>query len=145
MGSFLDLRSSMNSNITGAPGTSLTTTPVLFGTIGLQTRNVISPIVTLSGIVGVSSPVTGTNATVEIQIVRGTTGGTTIFIATNETIGGIINEGVQTISFTAQDLLAPAAAETVYSAFVRGSTAVVISGSLRFGPEVFWGIASSTV
>ncbi|GAB2718088.1 hypothetical protein ACFQWB_14270 [Paenibacillus thermoaerophilus] len=142
MGTFLDLRSSMNANATGSIGVSLTTTPALFGIIGLQTQNVANPIVTLTGTIGISGFAGLIGSTFTISVVRGTTGGTTIYTATVPFSLSIAE--AELVSFTAQDLLAPAAAETVYTAFISGSAALVASGA-RVGPEVFWGVASSSV
>ncbi|MCC3377289.1 hypothetical protein [Cohnella sp. REN36] len=142
MGTFLDLRSSENSNTTGLPGTSLSATPALFGVIGLQTRSVTNPIVTLTGVIGISNPTVGNTFT--IQVLRGTTvfnPANVIFTLTQSVRVASFSD---TYTFTAQDLLAPAAAETVYSAFVTGGPLIVTSG-VRTGPEVFWGVASSTL
>lgn len=137
MGTFLDMRSSMNANATGVISTALSTAPQLFGIIGLQTRNVANPIVTLAGTVGLSGGTGG--GTFSIQVVRGVTGGTTIYTAT----ATVPVDGTQGLfSFNAQDLLAPAAAETVYTAFVSGNAAAVTT--LRNGPETFYGIASNS-
>ncbi|MBW7457677.1 hypothetical protein ACFOLF_05005 [Paenibacillus sepulcri] len=136
MGTFLDQRSSMNANASGSINVALTAAPALFGVIGLQTRSVANPIVDLTGTIGFSALVAGT--TVAVQVVRGTLITDTIIYSAIFTAG---IAGVNTRSFTAQDLLAPAAAQTTYSAFI--SSAVV--GSSRVGPEVFWGLASSTV
>ncbi|GIO10757.1 hypothetical protein J19TS2_03120 [Cohnella xylanilytica] len=139
MGRFLDLRSSMNSSITGAPNTPLTTTPVLFGVIGLQTDNVANKVITLTGMVGISDPIVGNTFT--IQILRGTTTYSPANVIYTATLGVRVSLFSDIYTFTAQDLLAPAAAETIYSAFIFGGPLIVLSG-VRTGPEVFWGIAS---
>ncbi|MFC4807992.1 hypothetical protein [Paenibacillus sp. GCM10023250] len=135
MGTFLDKRSSMNSNTVGSPGTALTTTPALFGIIGLQTQNVANPIVTLSGTIGISGDF---GDTYTIEIVRGAS-----YSAANViyTAVGVVTAvaTTQITAFTAQDLLAPAALETVYTSFVSGATT-----SVRNGPEVFSGEASTS-
>ncbi|GFN31964.1 hypothetical protein [Paenibacillus xylaniclasticus] len=139
MGTFLDMRSSMNANASGSIGVSLSTTPELFGIIGLQTKNVANPIITLSGTIGISGGALGNTFTIEI--VRGLTGGTTIYSAQQAIALNVLN-GSDIYSFTAQDLLAPAAEETVYSAFISGGPLAVLTGA-RNGPETFFGIAST--
>ncbi|EFM12986.1 conserved hypothetical protein [Paenibacillus curdlanolyticus YK9] len=141
MGTFLDMRSSMNANASGSIGVSLTTTPQLFGIIGLQTRNVANPIVTLAGTIGISGGALGNTFTVEI--VRGVTGGATIYTAEMAIALNVLN-GNALYSFNAQDLNAPAAEETVYTAFISGGPLAVLTGA-RNGPETFYGTASSTV
>ena len=131
----------MNANASGSIGVSLTTTPQLFGIIGLQTKNVANPIVTLAGTIGISGGALGNTFTVEI--VRGTTGGTTIYVAESAIALNVLN-GTALYSFTAQDLNAPAAEETVYTAFISGGPLAVLTGA-RNGPEVFYGTASNTV
>jgi hypothetical protein len=142
MGTFLDLRSSMNAGLSGFPEVPLTTTPVLFGVIGLQTRNVANPIVDLTGMVGISDPIVGNTFT--IDICRGTTVFNPANVIYSVTLGARVSLFADIYTFTAQDLLAPAAAETVYSAFISGGPLIVLSG-VRSGPEVFWGIASNTL
>ncbi|GMK42119.1 hypothetical protein PCCS19_51780 [Paenibacillus sp. CCS19] len=140
MGTFLDMRSSMNANASGSIGVSLTTVPQLFGIIGLQTKNVANPIVTLAGTVGISGGALGNTFT--IDIVRGVTGGTTIYSLQSAIALNVLN-GSDSYSFNVQDLLAPAAAETVYTAFISGGPLAVLTGA-RNGPETFYGIASSS-
>ncbi|QTH45972.1 hypothetical protein J4772_16985 [Cohnella sp. LGH] len=141
MGRFLDLRSSMNSGVSGAPGVAITATPALFGVIGLQTDNVTNKVITLTGMVGVSSLLLG--STFAIQICRGTT----VYNPANVIYTLVQNVRLSafsdTYAFTAQDLLAPAAAETIYSSFIFGGSllGLLFTGE-RVGPEVFWGIAS---
>ncbi|GGA31628.1 hypothetical protein [Paenibacillus physcomitrellae] len=134
MSTFLDARSSMNSNTVGAPGVALTSTPTLFGIIGLQTQGVANPLVTLTGSVGISGDF---GDTYTVEIVRGSSiaTGTVIYTAS-----GVVTATAttQVVSFTAQDLLAPAALETVYTAFVSGVTTAI-----RNGPEVFMGTATA--
>ncbi|MFC5650757.1 hypothetical protein ACFPYJ_16910 [Paenibacillus solisilvae] len=134
MSTFLDKRTSMNSNTVGAPGIALTTTPALFGIIGLQTQNAVNPIITLSGTVGISGDF---GDTYKIEIVRGASYSLANVIYTAE---GVVTAIATTEfnAFTAQDLLAPAALETVYSSFISGVTT-----SVRNGPEVFSGEAST--
>ncbi|RUS46469.1 hypothetical protein [Cohnella sp. AR92] len=139
MGTFLDLRSSMNSSRTGFPNVPLTTTPALFGVIGLQTGNVVNKVITLNGTVGISDPVVGNTFT--IQVLRGTTTYNAANVIYTATLGVRVSLFGDLYSFSAQDLLAPAAAETIYSAFIFGGPLIVLSG-VRSGPEVFWGIAS---
>ncbi|XID95208.1 hypothetical protein ACF3MZ_12130 [Paenibacillaceae bacterium WGS1546] len=141
MGTFLDLRSSMNAGLSGSPGTPIGPTPALFGVIGLQTNNVVNKVITLTGMVGVSSLLLG--STFAIQICRGTT----VYNPANVIYTLVQNIRVSafsdTYAFTAQDLLAPAAAETIYSSFIFGGNllGLLFTGE-RIGPEVFWGIAS---
>ncbi|QJD83456.1 hypothetical protein [Cohnella herbarum] len=141
MGAFLDLRSSMNSSITGSPGTAISPTPALFGVIGLQTNNVVNKVITLTGMVGVSSLLVGT--TFAIQICRGTTvynPANVIYTMVQSVRLSVFGD---TYAFTAQDLLAPAAAETIYSSFIFGGALLgLLFTGVRTGPEVFWGIAS---
>jgi hypothetical protein len=141
MGTFLDMRSSMNANASGSIGVSLTTVPQLFGIIGLQTKNVANPIVTLAGTVGISGGAEGSTFTIEV--VRGVTGGTPIYTL-QSAIGLSTANSASEYSFNVQDLLAPAAAETIYTAFISGGPLAVLTG-VRNGPETFYGIASSTV
>lgn len=135
MGTFIDQRTSMNAN------TSLINigvgVPTLFGVVGLQTRGIAGNgghagglIVNLAGNLTITS-IEG--AVVEISVVRGTTlGGTTLYSQTAAVTG------TDVIPFNVQDLSAPAALETAYSAFVS-----LVSGvATRIGPETFWGIAS---
>ncbi|CAM3719318.1 hypothetical protein COLU111180_04740 [Cohnella lubricantis] len=143
MGTFLDQRSSMNASTTIA--IPLSTTPVLFGDIGLQTQGIAgnglgnngSLIVNLSGTIGVSL---GVASTVTINVVRGGSiaGGTIIYTAQSPFLSAVS----QNISFSAQDLLAPAALETQYTAFVTGTGLGGVLAGTRVGPEAFWGTAS---
>ncbi|WP_308636870.1 hypothetical protein [Paenibacillus silvisoli] len=133
MGEHLDMRSSMNSNQNGFPGTNLSPAPELFGIIGLQTRNELNPIITLAGTVGISGDA---GDSFLISIVRGATFAPGNVIYSSE--GAVSITGLtQLHSFNLQDLLAPPAAETVYTAFISGA-----STSVRNGPEVFYGKAS---
>ncbi|QYR19851.1 hypothetical protein KZ483_18475 [Paenibacillus sp. sptzw28] len=136
MGTFLDQRSSMNANATGSILVEVTGTPALFGVVGLQTQNVANPIVDLAGTIGLSA-IAGITAAISVH--RGT-------LATSPAIYTAIYSstvaGPVTFNFNAQDLLAPAALQTAYSAFV---SSVSVGAVTRIGPEVFWGIASSTV
>jgi len=123
----------MNSNGTGSPGIALTSTPTLFGILGLQTQNVAHPIVTLSGTVGISGDF---GDTLTIHIVRGTSYSPANVIYTAESVvTSIATTEIHT--FTAMDMFAPAAMETVYTTFSSG-----VSTSVRNGPEVFSGEAS---
>lgn len=137
MGTFLDQRSSMNISASGATTITLTATPALFGVVGLQTRGVANPIVDLSGTIGISSLA---GATVLVNVVRGTLITDPIIYTAIFTPNAVA--GPQIRSFNAQDLLAPAAAQTAYSAFISSVSTTVAS---RVGPEVFWGLASNTV
>ena len=109
-------------------------TPALFGVVGLQTQGVTNPIVNLAGTFGLSSATTGTTAL--LQVVRGVslTAGPVIYSAifSQVAVGPVVS------NFNAQDLLAPSAAQTTYTAFLSG-----VTGVSRIGPEVFWGTASS--
>jgi hypothetical protein len=137
MGRFLDQRSSMNSNSTGSIAIGVTSTlgltTSIFGRIGLQTQSVPNPIVDLTGTVGLSG---GAGVTALIQVTRN---GVVFYTAQVATTGA--SADIRT--FTAQDLLAPAAAELVYEAAI-----IITPGGgpiTRVGPEVFWGIGSATV
>lgn len=143
MGRFLDQRSSQNA---GAPiAIPLSATPVLFGDIGLQTQGIAgnglgnngSLIVDLAGTVGLSLSVA---STVTINVVRGPSiaGGTIIYTAVLPFISAVS----ETVSFNAQDLNAPAALQTQYTAFVSGVGLLGVLPGTRIGPEAFWGIAS---
>ncbi|MDR0266994.1 hypothetical protein [Paenibacillus sp.] len=140
MGRFLDMRVSENSSTFGSPGTAVTTTPALFGVIGLQTQNVAGTgtnglIVDLIGTIGLSN--TGAS-TVTINIQRGATTvfGSGVIIYTAEAHF----EGNETrlITVNSVDLTAPAAAQTEYTIFIRGTGTVT-----RTGPESFSGIAQN--
>ncbi|QHT62174.1 hypothetical protein GXP70_20775 [Paenibacillus lycopersici] len=134
MSIFLDKRTSMNSNTVGAPGTALSSTPALFGIVGLQTQNVANPIITLSGTIGVSGDF---GDVFKIEVVRGGSYSSANVIFT---AFGVVTT-IATAEFRAfhvPDLLAPAALETVYSAFISG-----VSTTIRNGPEVFWGEATT--
>jgi hypothetical protein len=134
MGTFLDQRSSMNSNTIGAPNVPLSATPTLFGIIGLQTQNAPNTVIALDGMVGISGEI---GDTFTVDIVRGSTFNPANIIFT--LTGTVSVTGTTEVhSFTAQDLLAPPAAETVYTAYISGTTTAV-----RNGPEVFRGIAST--
>ncbi|THF73248.1 hypothetical protein [Cohnella fermenti] len=139
MGAFLDLRSSMNSSQTGFPNVPLTTAPALFGVIGLQTQNKANTVINLTGTVGISDPIVGNTFTIEV--LRGTTTYNAANVIYSATLGIRVSLFGDIYSFTAQDLLAPAAAETIYSAFISGGPLIILSG-VRSGPEVFWGVAS---
>ncbi|MBB6735836.1 hypothetical protein [Cohnella zeiphila] len=143
MGRFLDQRSSMNAGTTIS--VPLTTTPALFGDIGLQTQGIAgnglgnngSLVVDVTGTIGFNFAAA---ATVTINVVRGPSiaGGTIIYTAVIPFLAGF----GEIVSFSAQDLLAPAALQTQYTAFV---SSVATGGSplgTRVGPEAFWGIAS---
>jgi hypothetical protein len=130
---FLDKSSSMNSNSTGSIAIGVTSTPSLttsiFGRIGLQTQGVANPIVDLTGTVGLSGAV-GVTALIQV-----TCNGVVFYTAQVATTGA----SADIRSFSAQDLLAPAAAEIVYEAAI----AITPGGGpiTRVGPEVFWGFA----
>ena len=114
--------------------TLVNATPVLFGVVGLQTQGVTNPIINLAGTIGLASGTTGTTAL--LQVVRGVslTAGPVIYSAifTQNSLGTFIN------NFSVQDLLAPSAPQTAYTAFLSG-----VTGVSRIGPEVLWGTASS--
>jgi hypothetical protein len=134
MGVFLDMRTSMNSGTVGQPGLSLGPSPEAFGSIGLQTLGVPNPIITLNGTVGVTGEV---GDTFVVELVRGSVYDPFYVIYRAEgTVGQ--NGGAEFHSFTAQDLSAPPALESVYTSFISG-----VSTSVRTGPEVFYGIAST--
>ncbi|MDQ0721977.1 hypothetical protein QF049_003238 [Paenibacillus sp. W4I10] len=134
MGVFLDMRTSMNSATVGQPGLSLSVSPAAFGTIGLQTLGVVNPIITLNGTVGVTGEL---GDTFVVELVRGFLYDPFYVIYRAEgTIGQ--NGGAEFHSFTAQDLSAPPALESVYTSFISGVSTVV-----RTGPEMFYGIAAT--
>lgn len=134
MGTFLDMRSSMNSSGTGAPNTALSPTPALLGLIGLDTMQTVGTVITLNGTVGVTGEV---GDTFDVVIVRGS-----VFDPANiiyHAVGTVSQSGGHEFhSFTVQDLLAPPALITVYSSYISG-----VSTTVRSGPEVFYGIAST--
>lgn len=132
MVNFLDARSSVNSNMTGFPGTPLPPTPELFGIIGLQTQNVPNPIVLLMGNIGILGE-EGDSFTIEI--VRGATysPGNVIYSLDVDVTG---TPSTKVTSFVTADMLAPAAPETVYSSYISGTTTAI-----RNGPETFIGLA----
>jgi len=140
---FLDLMTSSNSSTFGSPNTAMSTSsanPDLFGGIGLQTQNVAgngsagtgSLVVDLSGTIGISA---AAGVTFEVRIVRnsGTIAGPIIYTAVHASSGS----NPQVVSFSAQDLNAPAGLLTTYAAFCDTTGAVT-----RTGPEVFYGIAA---
>lgn len=124
----------MNSSGTGAPNIALSPTPTLFGIIGLDTMQTVGTVITLNGTVGVTGEV---GDTFEVVIVRGSVyDPANVFYRAVGTVSQ--SEGPEFHSFTAQDLLAPPALLTVYSSYISG-----VSTSIRTGPEVFYGIAST--
>ncbi|MCL6660120.1 hypothetical protein ACMX2M_17120 [Paenibacillus polymyxa] len=134
MGVFLDMRTSMNSATVGQPGLSLSESPAAFGTIGLQTQGVVNPIITLNGTVGVTGEL---GDTFVVELVRGFLYDPFYIIYRAEgTIGQ--NGGAEFHSFTAQDLSAPPALESVYTSFISG-----VSTAVRTGPEMLYGIAAT--
>ncbi|ETT37983.1 hypothetical protein NSQ20_07815 [Paenibacillus sp. FSL K6-1122] len=134
MGVFLDMRTSMNSATVGQPGLSLSESPTAFGTIGLQTQGVVNPIITLNGTVGVTGEL---GDTFVVELVRGFLYDPFYIIYRAEgTIGQ--NGGAEFHSFTAQDLSAPPALESVYTSFISG-----VSTAVRTGPEMLYGIAAT--
>ncbi|GAS80302.1 MULTISPECIES: hypothetical protein [Paenibacillus] len=134
MGVFLDMRTSMNSGTVGQPGLSLGPSPEAFGTIGLQTQGVVNPIITLNGTVGVTGEL---GDTFVVELVRGFLYDPFYIIYRAEgTIGQ--NGGAEFHSFTAQDLSAPPALESVYTSFISG-----VSTAVRTGPEILYGIAAT--
>lgn len=135
MGVFLDMRTSMNSATVGQPGLSLSESPTAFGTIGLQTQGVVNPIITLNGTVGVTGEL---GDTFVVELVRGFLYDPFYIIYSAEgTIGQ--NGGAEFHSFTAQDLSAPPALESVYTSFISG-----VSTAVRTGPEMLYGIAATS-
>ncbi|MBB6024255.1 hypothetical protein HNR77_005363 [Paenibacillus sp. JGP012] len=134
MGTFLDMRSSMNSAFAGLPGVSISNSPVLFGIIGLQTQGVSNPLITLNGTIGVIGE---PGDSFVVEIVRGSVYAPANVIYRAE---GTVDESgeVGFHSFAATDLTAPPALESVYSSFISG-----VSTATRTGPEVFYGIAST--
>ncbi|MEK4074435.1 MULTISPECIES: hypothetical protein [Paenibacillus] len=134
MGVFLDMRTSMNSATVGQPALSLSDSPTAFGTIGLQTQGVVNPIITLNGTVGVTGEL---GDTFVVELVRGFLYDPFYIIYRAEgTIGQ--NGGAEFHSFTAQDLSAPPALESVYTSFISG-----VSTAVRTGPEMLYGIAAT--
>jgi hypothetical protein len=149
MGRFLDMRISENSSLTGSPNTPLTTTPALAGVIGLQTQGVAGTgtnglIVHLHGTVGVAATVAAV-ATVTVNVQRGSAvfGGGTIIYTADFQFGAVGTPVLQSslVNFTAVDINAPAAAETVYAMFVSATT--LVGTLVRSGPESFNGIAQN--
>ncbi|WP_413404760.1 hypothetical protein [Paenibacillus amylolyticus] len=135
MGVFLDMRTSMNSGTVGQPGISLGPSPEAFGTIGLQTQGVANPIITLNGTVGVTGEL---GDTFVVELVRGFLYDPFYIIYRAEgTVGQ--NGGAEFHSFTAQDLSAPPALESVYTSFISG-----VSTAVRTGPEMLYGIAATS-
>ncbi|MEO2214626.1 hypothetical protein ABGV40_27535 [Paenibacillus amylolyticus] len=134
MGVFLDMRTSMNSATVGQPGIPLGRSPEAFGAIGLQTQGVVNPIITLNGTVGVTGEL---GDTFVVELVRGFLYDPFYVIYRAEgTVGQ--NGGAEFHSFTAQDLSAPPALESVYTSFISG-----VSTAVRTGPEMFYGIAAT--
>ncbi|WKL00486.1 hypothetical protein Q0F98_26045 [Paenibacillus amylolyticus] len=134
MGVFLDMRTSMNSGTVGQPGLSLSESLTAFGTIGLQTQGVVNPIITLNGTVGVTGEL---GDTFVVELVQGFLYDPFYIIYRAEgTIGQ--NGGAEFHSFTAQDLSAPPALESVYTSFISG-----VSTAVRTGPEMLYGIAAT--
>lgn len=134
MSMFLDMRSSMHSSHSGWPNTELSLTPEMFGQIGLQTAFVSSPVITLNGnicFVGEAGDA------YLIEIVRGASYVPSNVIYQAEGSISSTNE-YEIISFHAQDLSAPAAAESIYTTYVSG-----VSTTIRSGPEVFFGQAAT--
>nr|WP_317889424.1 hypothetical protein [Paenibacillus sp. UASWS1643] len=128
------MRTSMNSATVGQPGLSLSESPTAFGTIGLQTQGVVNPIITLNGTVGVTGEL---GDTFVVELVRGFLYDPFYIIYRAEgTIGQ--NGGAEFHSFTAQDLSAPPALESVYTSFISG-----VSTAVRTGPEMLYGIAAT--
>nr|WP_317451997.1 hypothetical protein [Paenibacillus sp. 37] len=128
------MRTSMNSATVGQPGLSLSESPTAFGTIGLQTQGVVNPIITLNGTVGVTGEL---GDTFVVELVRGFLYDPFYIIYRAEgTIGQ--NGGAEFHSFTAQDLAAPPALESVYTSFISG-----VSTAVRTGPEMLYGIAAT--
>ncbi|WP_017689915.1 hypothetical protein [Paenibacillus sp. PAMC 26794] len=135
MGVFLDMRTSMNSATVGQPGLSLSPSPEAFGAIGLQTQGVANPIITLNGTVGVTGEL---GDTFVVELVRGFLYDPFYVIYRAEgTVGQ--NGGAEFHSFTAQDLSAPPALESVYTSFISG-----VSTAVRTGPEMLYGIAATS-
>ncbi|SDW69097.1 hypothetical protein SAMN05444487_105144 [Marininema mesophilum] len=144
MGTFLDMRTSQNaSNPFTATLSTFATNPSLIGVIGLQTRSVANPIVKLEGTIGIQADAV-TFATLTVLFARGTTnptGGTIVYTAVVgiPTLTGVIETSPQIVTVCGADLLAPAAAETVYTMLAYAST-----DATRIGPESFQGIAART-
>lgn len=135
MGVFLDMRTSMNSGTVGQPGIPLGPSPEAFGAIGLQTQGVVNPIITLNGTVGVTGEL---GDTFVVELVRGFLYDPFYVIYRAEgTVGQ--NGGAEFHSFTAQDLSAPPALESVYTSFISG-----VSTAVRTGPEMLYGIAATS-
>jgi hypothetical protein len=137
MATFIDHYSSMNA---GEPINVAVGVPTLFGVIGLRTQGIAGNggmpgglIVDLSGNI---SFIGDEGSAVEISVLRGTTLGSPTILRQIVTFAG--GDETKTVAFNAQDLNAPAALQTAYSAFVSLITGV----ATRVGPETFWGIAS---
>ncbi|MGW9526454.1 hypothetical protein ACWHAM_01635 [Paenibacillus terrae] len=135
MGFFLDIRSSTNSSQTGeGPNIQLGPEPERFGLITLRTFLVPGPIVTFSGSIGLVGELGDTYA---VEIVRGTNYDPSEVVYRAEGVLGATGAN-ETQAFNAQDLSAPWAIQTVYSSYISG-----VSTTVRNGPEVFTGIAST--
>ncbi|MCR8642500.1 hypothetical protein NV379_07465 [Paenibacillus sp. N1-5-1-14] len=137
-GKFLDSQISQNGSFTGSVGIGVTSTPALFGTLGLITsgagahlRVQFTATVTVSSLVSVLTPVT-------IQIFRGTgVGATLVYSATESLPLGLLVLSETVFTATGCDYQPPNPdGFLIYQAFVSIPAGLAIL-PVRTGPESF--------
>lgn len=146
MGKFLDAQVSQNSGSFGAPLVAATTTPTLFGTLGLVTSGAGTNLRVKFDVTMTISSVLVALSSVTIQVFRGVGGpGVATLVYTGINSLDVLGVGVlstRTFTFTGSDFNPPnPIGALTYQAFVSVSALGVII--VRSGPESFNAIAVS--
>ncbi|AOH55186.1 hypothetical protein ABE28_012575 [Peribacillus muralis] len=145
MGKFLDAQTSQNASYRDSISIPVTTTPVLFGSLGLNTAGAGANLrveftftATLSSLAAILTPV-------NIEIYRGTGVGRVLVYSAQQTLPiaglGVASETI--ISLSGADFNPPAPNNfLVYQAFISIPGGIVIAPT-RTGPESFFAAAFS--
>ncbi|MDQ0269725.1 hypothetical protein [Cytobacillus purgationiresistens] len=145
MGKFLDAQTSQNASTNGAISIPVTTTPALFGTLGLSTAGAganirvgISLSVTFSSLASVLTPI-------RVDIYRGQGPGRALIYSATDTlpVAGLGLASTTVLSFNAADFN-PTSADNflVYQAFISAPGGILLLPT-RTGPETFYAAAYS--
>jgi hypothetical protein len=146
MGKFLDAQQSTNANFAGSISIPTSTTPALFGTLGLMTSGAganlrvnFTATVTLAATVTAFTPIT-------ITIIRGfdINTGVPVYTATEAVpVGGLLVASEIVFTITGTDYRPPnPGSSLVYQAYITLGAGVAVAPT-RVGPESFFAAAYS--
>lgn len=139
MPKFLDARTSQNDSTSSATGPLVTTTPALFGSLGLSTAGAGPNLrVQFTATIGISS-VASLGVPITISIFRGTgADAVLVYRATEQPIAagavGVLNRRIVTV--TGSDYQPPNPGFLIYQAFVNTEGGLAVAAT-RTGPESF--------